>query len=310
MGVLAWPWGSTAVAQTIHGGEGITLPPPPAVEAIPVVDDYFGTKITDNYRWLEDAQKPDTRAFIDAQNAYTAHYLKQARIRPQVVRRSGRTGKRLRDQRSLRARKQLLFQQAPGRRTAVLHLCAPRLEGTKTSACSIRLRSAATPTLQSSSRMFPAMERCWPMACSSGGADETSIHLFNVKTGKTLEDELPKARYFGASFAPDGASLYYARNNKEGTLLYQHVLGTRISADTLIFGHEFRGEPLDRQRSFLRRSDRRWPLPGGQHQPRRAAQARGYCLPRPHQTRFALSKFWSGASIRASPPSMPRTRGT
>jgi prolyl oligopeptidase len=45
-------------------------------------------------------------------------------------------------------------------------------------------------------------------------------------------------------FAPDGASLYYARNNKEGTLLYQHVLGTRTSRDTLIFGREFRGELL------------------------------------------------------------------
>jgi prolyl oligopeptidase len=46
------------------------------------------------------------------------------------------------------------------------------------------------------------------------------------------------------NFAPDGASLYYARNNKEGTLLYQHVLGTRNSRDVLVFGREFRGELL------------------------------------------------------------------
>ena len=55
---------------------------------------------------------------------------------------------------------------------------------------------------------------------------------------------MPKARYFGINFAPDGASFYYARNNKQGTLLYQHVLGTRNSRDTLIFGREFRGEEL------------------------------------------------------------------
>src|SRR5208283_4191016 len=70
-----------AFAQTIHGREGITLPQPPAVEAIPVTDDYFGTKVVDNYRWLEDAKSPRTRAFIDAQNAYTAQYLKQASVR-------------------------------------------------------------------------------------------------------------------------------------------------------------------------------------------------------------------------------------
>src|ERR1035437_4305287 len=73
-----------ASAQTIHGREGITLPPPPVVEAVPVADDYFGTKIPDSYRWLEDAKSPETRAFIDAENAYTPRYLKQARIRSQV----------------------------------------------------------------------------------------------------------------------------------------------------------------------------------------------------------------------------------
>ncbi len=77
--------GVNAVAQTIHGREGITLPLPPAVQAIPVVDDYFGIKITDNYRWLEDAKSPATRAFIDAENAYTAQYFKQTRIRSQAV---------------------------------------------------------------------------------------------------------------------------------------------------------------------------------------------------------------------------------
>jgi len=82
MGVVA---GASALSQTIHGREGITLPAPPAVEAIPVSDNYFGTKIPDSYRWLEDARSPETRAFIDAQNAYTARYLKQARIRPQAV---------------------------------------------------------------------------------------------------------------------------------------------------------------------------------------------------------------------------------
>src|ERR1035437_3956779 len=41
-------------AQTIHGRDGIILPPPPTVEAAPVSDDYFSTRIPDSYRWLED----------------------------------------------------------------------------------------------------------------------------------------------------------------------------------------------------------------------------------------------------------------
>ena len=37
-----------AAAQAIHGRDGIKLPPPPEVQKIPVTDDYFGTRITDD----------------------------------------------------------------------------------------------------------------------------------------------------------------------------------------------------------------------------------------------------------------------
>ena len=82
---VAFLLGLTAAAQAIHGRGGITLPPPPDVQKIPVTDNYFGTKASDNYRWLEDAKSPETQAFIDAENAYTARYMEQARIRPQVA---------------------------------------------------------------------------------------------------------------------------------------------------------------------------------------------------------------------------------
>jgi prolyl oligopeptidase len=62
---------STAPSQSIHGRDGITLPPPPVAEPNPVIDNYFGTHITDNYRWLENAKSPETRSFIDEENAYT-----------------------------------------------------------------------------------------------------------------------------------------------------------------------------------------------------------------------------------------------
>ena len=46
---------------TIHGANGITLPPPPVATVNVVTDDYNGTKIEDPYRWLEDAKSPATR---------------------------------------------------------------------------------------------------------------------------------------------------------------------------------------------------------------------------------------------------------
>ena len=241
--VLLAMMGVYTIAQTIHGREGITLPPPPAVQAIPVIDDYFGTQITDSYRWLEDAKSPATRAFIEAQNAYTAQYMNQVRIRPQAVE-------------GLTALENIAVTTAPFER-ANNYFFARRLAGEQQFSIYVRhgwkgkedrLIDPEKLSSDPNSSVFATdVSRDGTLLAYGvriGGADETGIHILNIKTGQTLPDELPKTRYFGAGFAPDGASLYYARNDKDGTLLYQHVLGTPVSADTLIFGHEFHGEPL------------------------------------------------------------------
>ncbi len=233
----------SVTAQTIHGRDGITLPPPPAAEATPVSDDYAGTKIVDSYRWLEDAKSTETRAFIDAQNAYTARYMKQVRIRPDAVD-------------DLDALESISATRVPVER-ANSYFFEKRLAGEQQYSIYVRhgwtgkdqrLIDPATLSRDlNTSVSIRDVSRDGTLlayAVKHGGADEDSIRIFNVKTGKTLEDELPAARYFAVNFAPDGASLYFSRNNKAGTLLYQHVLGTRNSSDKLIFGREFRGEEL------------------------------------------------------------------
>ena len=237
--------GANLVGQSIHGRDGIALPPPPAVDAVAVTDNYFGTKIADSYRWLEDANSPETRAFIDAENAYTGRYMKQARIRPQVVD-------------DLDELENVSAARAPMQR-GESYFFLKRLAGEQQYSIYVRqgwagaakdkrlVDPAALSTDPNVSVHIEDVSRDGKLlaySTQSGGADETSVRVLNVATGKTLEDELPTARYFSVFFAPDGASLYYARNNKQGTLLYRHVLGTRNSRDTLIFGREFRGEPL------------------------------------------------------------------
>src|SRR2546423_9389131 len=53
------------------------VPAPPSTEAKPVTETLHGVTITDPYRWLEDQQSPETRAWIDRQNPYTDSVLDQ-----------------------------------------------------------------------------------------------------------------------------------------------------------------------------------------------------------------------------------------
>jgi len=235
--------GNLGVAQAIHGRDGIILPPPPAVDAEPVTDNYFGTKITDNYRWLEDAKSTRTRAFIDAENAYTSRYMKQAKIRNQI----------LDDLDPL----ENVSETTPPMERAGNYFFERRVAGEQQFSIYVRhgfagkderlIDPAAMSRDPNTSVNIEDVSRDGSLIAyglKEGGADENVIHIFDVKTKKTLEDELPAARYTGVEFAPHGKSIYYGRNNKEGTLLFQHEMGTRPSRDVLVFGREFRGEPL------------------------------------------------------------------
>src|SRR4029077_5047928 len=49
--------------------------PPPQSEVRPVTETIQGVQITDPYRWLEDQNSPETRAWIDRENAYNDSLL-------------------------------------------------------------------------------------------------------------------------------------------------------------------------------------------------------------------------------------------
>ena len=56
-------------------GASVAVPAPPRTSVNEVKDLLYGTEIVDPYRWLEDQNSPETRAWIDAQNAYTDSLL-------------------------------------------------------------------------------------------------------------------------------------------------------------------------------------------------------------------------------------------
>jgi len=49
----------------------------PETKTVDQVDDYFGTKVPDPYRWLEDDRSAETEEWVKAQNAVTFGYLEK-----------------------------------------------------------------------------------------------------------------------------------------------------------------------------------------------------------------------------------------
>ena len=76
-----------ADSSMVRGGNGVILPPPPPTKVEPVTESLHGVAVTDPYRWLEDSKSPATRAWLETQIKYTDDYLKQVKIRPEIVKR-------------------------------------------------------------------------------------------------------------------------------------------------------------------------------------------------------------------------------
>ena len=69
-----------AIARTVHSSAAVVDKTDakityPETKKDDVVDDYFGTKVADPYRWLEDENSPETKAWVEAQNLTTFAYL-------------------------------------------------------------------------------------------------------------------------------------------------------------------------------------------------------------------------------------------
>jgi prolyl oligopeptidase len=62
----------------------MNIPKPPATKQQPVTDDYFGHKVVDPYRWLEDGSSPETQQWVAEQLAYTRSVLDKLPGRDQL----------------------------------------------------------------------------------------------------------------------------------------------------------------------------------------------------------------------------------
>lgn len=217
------------------------FPPPPGTKAAPVEDQLHGTTIVDPYRWLEDQEAAETRAWIAEQNAYTDRLLGEQPGREELAARLGRllkvdsVGIPIERGGKYFYRKRLADQDQ--------HALYVR-EGL-TGAERVLVDPLAIAADASRSIEFLDVCREGALVAYSvreSGQDEVEIRFRDVATGADLPDTLPKSKYFGLSLAPDGKTYFYTEFLAEGPRVFQRRLGE--SNAQRIFGEGYGPERI------------------------------------------------------------------
>jgi prolyl oligopeptidase len=211
------------------------VPKPPATRVDNFREVMHGVEIIDPYRWLEEQDSPETRAWIDAQNKYTHSLLDELPSRPLIQKRlsellrvdsvsppfewGGRYflyKKRAADDLSI-----LYVRQGLNGKDEVL--IDPHTLSTDHTT-DIGLQDASND----GKLIIYSIRR--------GGQDETELRVMDVDKRKDV-DQLPNALYRGVSMKTDGSGFYYNLQRRDtGIRVFYHAIGTDQLKDVEVFG--------------------------------------------------------------------------
>ena len=236
---IAWIAGAALMAACAAEEPGIDVPPPPPTEVREVVDTLHGVEVLDPYRWLEDQEAPETRAWIDVQNAYTDTVLNALPGREEL--RAVAASVLERDAIGLpyeRGGRYFYSKRRADQDLAVLYL----RDGVDGEERVLIDPHPMSPDHTTSVELRDISDDGTRMAYAvrEGGVDEVSIRVREVDTGEDLADVLPPARYGQVTLAADGSGLYYERYGDVTPRVMFHAFGTPMADDDVqLFGEGY-----------------------------------------------------------------------
>jgi len=225
-----------AAAQALHY--------PPAARG-PVVDDYFGTKVPDPYRWLEDVDSPATRQWIDAENLLSEGFLSGIPQRPAIERRLTALWNYARFGAPFHRGTRYFFFKNDGLQNQSVLYQQSSLTGPATVLLDPNTLSA-DGTVALSTLEVSDDGRLLAYATSASGSDWQDFHVKDVQTGRDMPEVLRWSKFSGASWTRDGQGFFYSRypeptggnamlGMNHDQKLYYHVVGTGQAADRLVY---------------------------------------------------------------------------
>jgi len=226
----------------------------PATKRGEVVDDYFGTKVADPYRWLEDTESAQTADWVKAQNKVSQPFLAALPARAAYHKRLTELWNYERYGVPQRKAGRLFFTRNDGlQNQAVLFVqdapdAAPRVLLDPNT-----LSKDGTVALTGWEVSPDAAHVAYGLAAA--GSDWNEFKVLDVETAKATGEVLRRIKFSGISWTADSRGFFYSRypeppkDAKPGTVfddlanqkLYYHVLGTAQAQDLLI--HERLDQP-------------------------------------------------------------------
>ncbi len=229
---------STAIAQ-----QGFDYPKPRRGDQ---VDDYSGTKVADPYRWMEQTDSEETRAWIDAENKLTNSYLSTIPQREKIKDRLTELFNYERYSPPTKvANGFYIYSKNDGlQNQSVLYKATSINDPGSVFFDPNKILADGTAALNGSN--FTDDGKLWAYGVAIAGSDRTEWHVMDTTTGKLLPDTLAPNRQGVSAWLKDNSGFYYSgyqpiekgqelKGNTFFQKIYFHKLGTPQSADYVVY---------------------------------------------------------------------------
>ncbi len=254
--VLACTFGFAlaASAVAVHSrGRAVGINSGPPVAAVrPVTDDYFGTKVTDPYRYMENLKDPEVVKWFKDEDDYTRGVLAGIPGRAGLLARIKELDQaapfRVNDVQRLLGGKYFYEKQLASEDVSKLYV-RDGLNGAEKLLVDPSTFIREPGTHYSLNYYVPSLDgRYVAYGISLSGSEDAVIHILDLTTGKDLPETIPRSWYGGISWMPDNQAFMHVqfqpmkpgmdpseRRLKSRVLL--HRVGTDADSDVPIFGY-------------------------------------------------------------------------
>ncbi len=233
-----------AVVGCATGEKSARLVYPPAAK-VDQVDDYHGVKVADPYRWLEDANSGETKAWIEAENKVTFAYLAKIPQREAIRKRLTELANYERFSAPFKEGGKYFYSRNSGlQNQSVLYVADSAESEGRVLLDPNALSKDGTVALAGMAVSDDGKHMAYGI--SVAGSDWVEWRVRDVETGKDLADHLKWTKRSGASWTKDGRGFFYTRlpeppagSELQAANYYEelryHKLGTPQAEDVLIY---------------------------------------------------------------------------